>query len=150
MRRLPFFVLALALLPSCSVLGLDDDDPRDRLASARARWAALGYDDYVFRLKRGWCECLPESLHPLRIHVRDGAIIEVIDLETDTSVEPGRARTVADLFALVERLIDEDAYQLTVEYHPDQGYPASIVWDEDRQVADDEGSYTASDLVGER
>lgn len=146
-RRLSPLILMLALLPSCSILDPDDGE-RDRLADARARWAAQGADDYTFRLQRGSCECLPEWMHPLRIRVMDGVVAEVTDLTAGTTmVADERARTVAELFALVEDLLDRGASQLSVVYHASLGYPTSIAWDVDRAIADDEGRYDATDLL---
>jgi hypothetical protein len=144
-RSIALAALLLAL-PACSIFEPEADE-RDRLIEARSRWNAQVSDDYTFRLERGSCECLPEWLHPLRIEVRSGVVVEVEDLETGTTAATdGRARTVVDLFEWVEHLIGIDAYRLTVEYDPQLGYPTFISWDEDVQVADDEGTYTASDL----
>ena len=137
----------LFVLAACSIFEPEADE-RDRLIEARSRWNAQDLGDYTFRLQRGWCECLPEWLHPLRIDVRNGTVVEVEDLETGaTAAADQRARTVAELFERVEDLIQSGAYRLTVEYDPQLGYPTFISWDEDAQVADDEGSYTAGDLV---
>jgi hypothetical protein len=59
-------------------------------------------------------------------------------------------RTVNDLFAFVSHLLNVDAFRLSVEYHPQLGYPTVIAWDQDERVADDEGRYTTSDLVPQR
>ena len=53
-------------------------------------------------------------------------------------------RTVAGLFDLIQEAIDQGAYSISVVYHPDLGYPASLGIDYDRRIADEEVGFRVS------
>lgn len=132
---------------ACGVLD-PDSDRRDDFQEAFRRWSARGADRYEYRFQRTGCECLPEWTRPYLIQVSDGAVIESRDAETGAPAPPSfHPLTVEDLFVLIDDAIDQNAFVLNVRYDRSTGYPTRIVVDYDRQIADDEFTIHASNLL---
>lgn len=112
-----------------------------------SRWkvdAAAG--TYRYRLERtgtspsssasvfweGW-RSLSSGLGPVIVEVREHRVVSVTREDTGILIDRNRHGqynvTIDDLFGLVERLIAEEWWKLTVSYHPLGGYPVRISYD---------------------
>ncbi len=145
-RSLP---LALVLLAA----GGCGDDPLspevEALTSARARWESTGYSHYTY-LYRLSCFCPPQLLETARVTVSDGQITAVFLVESDIPAPPDTYalyQTIDGLFDRLARDLASDPAVFEVTYHGAAGYPTSAQVDISEQIADEEYSYTASDLV---
>ena len=142
-----FIVIILsASHPGCGVFD-PDSDRREDLREALRRWSSQDVDHYQYRFQRTGCECLAEWTRPYIVEVDGAQIIESRDAATGIPApESFQALTVANLFALISDAIERDAHVLSVVYDRRAGYPAVIVVDYDKQIADDEFTIYASDL----
>jgi hypothetical protein len=139
-------ILVLATV-SCSIT-----EPSSRameqveLTRNRQRWAAAGIHAYAFDYQL-LCFCAPESTAPVRVMVRQDAVVAVVrrsdGLPAGTSY--GWPRVDA-LFDDIQRRLDQHAARVTVDYDPTYGYPRSIVVDVAAMAADDEYSHMAGNL----
>jgi hypothetical protein len=139
-------LLALGML-SCSIT-----EPSSRateqveLTRNRQRWAAAGIHDYAFDYQL-LCFCAPESTAPVRITVRQDAVVAVVRQGDGFPAGTGNGWPRVDaLFDDVERRLDQHAARVTVDYDPTYGYPRAIVVDVAAMAADDEYSHTAANL----
>jgi hypothetical protein len=145
MRSILVSVLGLAAACSHST---GPSDPVTALALARAKWFQAEVSNYQYTILRG-CECLPESIGPVVIEVRDNTVQNRRYL-TGTAVDPQFAdlfAAVPGLFDLIEEAIHAPAAGLAVRYNPAYGYPESIQIDWVAGVVDDEVSYHITDFV---
>jgi Family of unknown function (DUF6174) len=137
----------LAGATGCSITGTSRTDEELELARNRQRWASSATHDYEFEFRR-LCFCPTEVTEPVRIVVRQDAIVSVVRLRdgqpasTSFTVWP----RVDDLFADVQQRLEQRTERLDVRYDPTFGYPLSIVVDIALMAADDEYSLTAGNL----
>ncbi len=121
----------------------------DRLADAILRWDGAQKVAYEMDLIRG-CYCgYVDAGHVITIQVNDGAIVDARFKNSGDPIE-GADRdalpTVSSLFAIIADAIEQKAYQLTVQYHPDHGAPMSIGIDYIKDAIDDELTFSILDL----
>lgn len=121
--------------------------PRAELADARNRWNTWGPAVYSLTLSRS-CECTAEMTGPVlvtvdrtknmesRIYAASGAPVVAPFADAFPAVE--------GLFALIQRMHDEGAHSVVVQYDPILGYPRSISVDQHPVMVDDEFTYRIS------
>ncbi len=151
MNTVPFRSLLLALvLLAAGGCGDDPLSPEvEALASARARWESTGYSHYTY-LYRLSCFCPPQLLETARVTVSDGQITTVFLVESDIPAPPDTYalyQTIDGLFDRLARDLENDPVVFEVTYDGAAGYPTSAQVDISEQIADEEYSFTASDLV---
>jgi len=117
--------------------GAASNDPQARLDAARKAWAAGGLRDYDFRLQVG-CFCPSQVIAPHTLRVRAGKAINANRYNRAYS-------TVPKLFKRIQKALATHAAQVTVKYAP-SGLPRSIYIDQDRNIADEELSLSATRL----
>lgn len=114
-----------------------------QLDAAVAQWAAQApaTDNYSLAYR---VICFCPSSDPQRIEVRNGDVIE----RTDNGF-PGPAKTVEELFALIQSVIDGEQGAASVEFDPITGVPMVISLDPVPGAVDDETTYqvTSFDFV---
>ena len=123
----------------------DQDNPtyRDFLA-AKMRWREAGYDSYAYVVKssRGMTE------YEARYTVVNG---EVTEVETTSAFPPGveapADRTIDGWFDQVESAIEQRAAIINVDWNAANGYPESGFIDLFLNLADEEQSWTISELI---
>lgn len=116
------------------------------LASARERWAGRAFADYIFDTRHG-CFCPPELVGPVRVTVRQGAIVGATLLETGEATTPGNWYTIDQLFELIPTFAEEEGVDdVAVEYDPTFGYPASVEVRFEEGILDAGSSYTVTAL----
>jgi hypothetical protein len=144
-RALPLVLAALAFA-GCS----EPTSPADALALNRARWRAHGSADYEFAFQR-WCFCDRAAVARVQIRVEGGAVAAVIDTlgQPVDSLDVARYFTITidSLFGVVEHAIALGADELAVRYHPELGYPESIVIDYIAAAVDEELQLEAGLLI---
>ena len=118
---------------------------QQELNTHRLAWQAVGAVDYDFRFQR-ICFCVPDYVQPGLVHVRGGRINSVEHPVTGGELNPEIYLSIGDLFDEAQNALDRDAIEVRLEYDPVLDYPTSLYIDGQRQIADDEFSYTASGL----
>ena len=145
-RRLGLCLLFLA----ASGCGEDPLAPDEQaLANARARWESRGPSTYTYHYRLS-CFCPPQLLETARISVSDGQVTAVHLLDSDVPAPPDTYdwyETVEGLFERLAVALESDPAVFEVTYDGTLGYPTSAQVDISEQIADEEYSFTASDLV---
>jgi hypothetical protein len=137
----------------CAALALGCNDPlgpEDALDAQRRAWQAMHLEDYAYTL-RIVCYCLDEVTTPVRVEVRDGAITTLTYVASGEPVAADYRSMFLDvdgLFARIRDALDQNADSLDARYHPTLHYPEHVWIDYDRQTADEEIGYEASELAG--
>ncbi len=149
-RRLIFaFLFATSTfgLIACSDLG--PAEWQAELDANRARWDVAALTHYYIQEGR-ICECLPEAVRLATVEVQDGAVVSVIDVETQEPVSPefrDGYLSVDQLFDVIQDAIDSGAHSIRVEYHVEYGYPFDLFIDYELAVADEEVGYEVTQLT---
>jgi len=122
-----------------------------QLDTARAKWVAAGLDTYEYRFGNH-CSCPDHIVGPTIIAVEDGQVTQLRSPEDDAPFEPyGGARypTIDELFDDIQTALDGGRGMDAVSalYDEQWGFPTHMYIDWDPGVADEETSYTASNLV---
>ena len=127
----------------------DPTRPDTELKSARAKWASQAPAVYSYTVSRG-CFCPVEAIGPVTVLVRNGVVESLRYTQTGTDV-PQQYRsnfpTVEGLFAQIDSARSQHVARLDVTYDPTFGYPRRIDVDVNRNTADEEYTYVASDLL---
>ena len=121
-------------------------EAQTKLDKHRALWEANRAADYWFELEH-MCFCPPGLLDPVRISVVNGVVVSVIYLESGKAPEHdgfGRYVTIDGLFDTIQEAIYEKAWQITIKYDPEIGYPTDASFDYVGNQTDDTESFTAS------
>lgn len=145
MRQLRFTVLVgatLVALSGCADLRLAN--LQAELEQAEARWQQAGIDDYAYTFQ--WvCFCPYEQV---RITVRGGLLESVETVPPgQPPFDPSSYGPVEDLFALLRDAIDQQAFEIVVEYDPATGVPAMSSIDYLRYVVDEERGFVLEDFA---
>ena len=136
-------ILPLLLLAGCAIFGEDDDDLSE-VAQQRRQWERLGIDAYEYDLTI-FCFC--PHVDPVRVQVRADTVFSAILVETGAPVEESyRARTIDELFDIIEDAVAEEADQLDVEYDESYGHPTRIYIDYRITIIDEEMTFVAENL----
>lgn len=117
------------------------------LKAAQTQWSRNGLAAYTYTLQHT-CFCPPEYTQPLKLHIINGDVVGAILASGQPlpAKRSGEAKTVEDLFAVIQDAIQRNAASITAKYDPHYGYPTSISIDYDRMMADEETYYTASNM----
>ena len=145
---MPRYMLVLLLAVGACSSPTGPSDQAQALALSRARWFNSGIADYQFTIAR-LCECVPESVGPVVVEVREGLVVER-KYASGVSVDPqydDLFTAVPGLFELIDEAIRRDAAGLAVRYNPAYGYPESIQIDWVAGTVDDEVSYRITDFT---
>jgi hypothetical protein len=148
MRRFAVLVAAASLAAGCSAFGLDGGTgERARLRINRAKWENHQIPAYRYTYRRGCFFC--PGIESIVLEVRNQAVIAAFPESSDEPLpyHLDLLPTVDDLFDIIESAIAQRVDLLEVEYHPVLGHPTRIAIDYGFNVADDEVSHSARDLV---
>ena len=111
------------------------------------KWQQQANKHYIYTVQRS-CFCPPEARKPMRVRVKEGAIVQVM-LVPENITKPVTyqgARSVDSLFGLIEKAIRTNAASIKVTYDAQYGYPTTITIDQDERMADEEIYYKASGM----
>lgn len=132
----------------------DAEGDTDALKEAQAQldkhrllWTSNRVDAYSFVLAPV-CFCPQHLLDPVRIRVVNESVASVTYTESGKAPEHdgfGRYVTIDELFNTIQEAIDGNAFEITVIYDPEIGYPIEVSIDYDARMADEEYSFSASD-----
>jgi len=93
------------------------------LADAEARWAARGFQDYTFEIRRS-CFCEPLITQWARVEVLGGQMTRVVLLDTGAEVPPAqRGRFFTNIRAANQNELLDD---VIVEYDQQLGFPTRV------------------------
>jgi hypothetical protein len=127
------------LLSFCS--GLHEPD---EFSISKAKWSGKNISDYEFTLRIN-CFCPHERVGPHMIKVVDEEIVSVNNQPYDPD-KTGELLTIDQLFDFVETSIARDPYQKTIVYNSTYGYPETVFFDFEKQMADEELGYEVTDF----
>lgn len=146
MIRFVFLLLFGFALLACSDDDLDSNSVL--LAENMEKWGS-GHLNYQYDY-RNICFCALETTDEVSIFVLNGVIDSVAYNQSGLPVEPAlylNFRTVNQLFGLIQSAIDQEAFSLSVTYHPVLGYPSMIDIDYEQNLADDELGVRVTNLI---
>jgi uncharacterized protein DUF6174 len=121
----------------------EEDDLRDQ----RRKWVQLAISDYTYEFQRS-CFC-GGPVRPLQIRVHDDSVVSVIAIETGRPPEflPANwAGTIDDVFTEIQRLFDQGADEVELDFDSSFHFPSRARVDRIRNAIDDELMLQLSNL----
>jgi hypothetical protein len=140
-----WLALALAVVPAWGCSSPFDLSERIALDVARERWDNRPFQDYVFDTRHD-CFCVaPEQTGPVRIVVRQDAIVSVTLIETGGSIPAAGWYTIEQLFELIPGFAGSGGVEdVDVEYDDTLWYPGSVEVRYEEGILDAGSRYTVS------
>jgi len=133
---------SIALLAGC-----EDRSPaepgRSNLEVARARWLAQRPQPYQYTVRKA-CFCAVSGL--VRVYVNRDTVYAALSIDTGREVDKRSVESIEALFDFIDRAITNHAAVIQATYDPVLGYPTSIEYDGSVNTADDEVTYTLTDV----
>ena len=115
----------------------------------KSRWQASNLNNYQFDFR--WiCFCEHDYISPVTITVEDGTINNAIYTETQIPVQVNkldRYKTIDGLFSFIQDAYDKNAYQISINYDPHDGYPFEGSVDYVEMMVDEEKGFEISNLM---
>jgi len=147
MRHAVWFAVVVALV---ALSGCSDElaGPKSDIRDARAVWERADHASYEYVYQQS-CYC--PLIEAVRIVVDSDSVMAAFYVENGEPVSAEQLSwlpTVAGLFDRLENVLEQDPVQYEAEFDPELGYPRRASVDISRQIADEEFSFTASDLQG--
>ena len=111
--------------------------------AALAKWNEAGVTSYsyVVRGHQGW------SAYEARYTVVDGEVTEVETISAPVFGSVPDGITIEDWFATVESAIENNSFNIDVDWDPELGYPERGYIDFSEMIADEERGWTISELT---
>jgi hypothetical protein len=139
--RVVVSIVVIAALAACS--DLFSPGAKTQLKENRDKWRAQGMTSYTFTLRQS---CFCAITGPVRVSFSNGSVIRATQNSNGQTIDTRFVSTIESLIDFIERGIENHYATLEVTYDPTLGYPAVIVSDGSRNVADDEVTYEVSDV----
>lgn len=136
-------VVSVALAAACGGDATPTEGQLD-LATARQRWAAKGFADYEYVLTK---TCFCGLTGPVDVVVGGDSIRSATAVSDGHAVSPQLVSTISGLFDFIQQAIDDRAARIDVTYDSELGFPTRIEYDGRANIADDEVTFTASNVV---
>ena len=143
MQRIIILFISLYLFSACDMESKKTNDNTSTaykiLTENKKRWKDAQTKNYSFVVEKS-CFCPYEE--NIQISVDNEKVIESKYIPSNIPINTNaKQKNIDGYFDIIEEAINENAYQLTVEYDPLYGYPKVISIDYDEQMTDEEISY---------
>lgn len=152
-RSLQSGILLIVTVPFLAACSLIEPEPlegtREDYERALEEWRAQHITAYSFEYERA-CTCTPREVGPVRIHVRDGEIVDVVDGATDRPLSEAvwdEFPTVEGLFDIIAAAIDASVTSISVQYDSELSYPKRVRIDRTLAAVDDRVEHKAEGLA---
>jgi hypothetical protein len=150
MKNFKTLLLSLTLVIMAVVLNSCDKETNVDQASVAEldlnykKWQSLAIKNYQFTEQLN-CFCVDRG--PYTLTVANSAIATIKDKDGNnaSSGQPG-VKTIDDLFLYIKASLERNPATVTIKYNATYGYPESIYFDFDKQMADEEMGYTLSEF----
>lgn len=119
-----------------------------QLLAVESQWREKRPSHYTYTLQRS-CFCPKDFLKPLEIRVFKNSVQQARIMPEGKPLpksRKGEALVIEDLFAVIHRAINSQAAAIDVTYDPLYGFPTTLFIDQDKNMADEEISYAASNF----
>lgn len=139
MRTLLIIFSAL-LLSACVHAEKQSEPVGVTLEQARERWQAEQLGSYEYEIVRQ-CYCTPEYTRPMRVIVREGAVVAAHYSDDQNPVPAGVMKSLRSIDGWFDRIAqgyEQGYFRMQIRYHQRQGYPQELFMDRSDRVADDE------------
>ena len=110
----------------------------------KKQWDNRQTQNYSFVVKKT-CFCPYEE--KIQVTVENNLVIEAKYIPSNSVIDNGmKQKNIDGYFDMIQEALDNNVYQLTVQYDETYGYPKEIYIDYDEQMVDEEVSYTLTDF----
>ncbi|MFZ9160837.1 MAG: DUF6174 domain-containing protein [Aquirufa sp.] len=128
-------VLFCLILVGCKTV-----EPLDDATANLNLWNEKKIVNYSFSFKRV-CFCPLEYVGPHQVVVQNGKVVTVNGSPYNAAERYGSIPTIPELLQIIKTNVDKNPYQKTLNFNPTYGYPTSVFFDFNQQMADEEIGY---------
>lgn len=145
MKQILIIVLSIGVFSSCDSNSSSSnkvDSQQQTLDIYKLLWEKSNIHKYSFVMKRT-CFCPKEE--NTHVSVTEHKLVEAKYIPSNRPYNKEQLsylKTINKYFSLIQESIDKNVYKLTVMYNKTYGYPEEIYIDVDKQMVDEEISYS--------
>lgn len=135
------------VLPLCVLVLTSCTKPAttDEVTSREMLWKNAAIHQYTYTLRVN-CFCPVSVVGPHIIKVVADTIVSVNGLPYQPTVT-GKLSTLAELFSFIRESDAKKPYQRKVQFNDVYGFPESVFYDFNQQIADEEIGYVVTDFT---
>ncbi len=122
------------------LIGCKTVEPLDDATTNLNLWNEKKIVNYSFSFKRV-CFCPLEYVVPHQVGVQNGIFTSVNGAPYNAAERYGSIPTIPELLQIIKTNVDKNPYQKTLNFNPTYGYPTSVFFDFNQQMADEEIGY---------
>jgi hypothetical protein len=141
-RSLSSFALLIAVAACSDVVAPADD--RSELGTNRQKWRSSGLTNYSMTMTK---LCFCGDVGPFNVIVLNDSAVSATRLADGRAADPRFLPTINKLFDFIEAAIAERAIRIDVVYDASRGFPREVVYDRSLNIADEEVTYTVSNVA---
>jgi hypothetical protein len=141
-RSLVSFALLLAIAGCSDVVSPGDD--RSELEANRQKWRAGGLTSYTMTMTK---LCFCGDVGPFNVTVINDSVVAATRVTDGRPADPRGLPTINKLFDFIETAIADHAVRIDVQYDATRGFPREVVYDRSLNIADEEVTYTLSNVA---
>ena len=119
--------------------------PEEELSVEEQKWRDQNLESYEFTLQIS-CFCIREYTLPKRVVVQNNEVVQV-DGTPYEELNDSAIQTIDGYFDFIRETRKQNPDEEEITYDTDLGYPTYIFFDISYQMADEEISYTISELI---
>lgn len=119
--------------------------PEEELSVEEQKWRDQNLESYEFTLQIS-CFCIREYTLPKRVVVQNNEVVQVDDTPYE-ELNDSAIQTIDGYFDFIRETRKQNPDEEEITYDTDLGYPTYIFFDISYQMADEEISYTISELI---
>ena len=119
--------------------------PEEELSVEEQKWRDQNLKSYEFTLQIS-CFCIREYTLPKRVVVQNNEVVQVDDTPYE-ELNDSAIQTIDGYFEFIRETRKQNPDEEEITYDTDLGYPTYIFFDISYQMADEEISYTISELI---
>jgi hypothetical protein len=136
-------VAVLIVAAACSDAVGPGEEQSD-LEINRQKWRNNGFTSYTMTMSR---VCFCGDVGPWNVVVVKDSVVLATRVTDGRPVDARFLPTINRLFDFIDQAIKKPAAQITAQYDASRGYPREIVYDGSVNIADDELTYTLSNVA---
>ena len=137
------FIIAVALY-SCDKEANSNSAEINELNLNSKKWQSHAIKNYQIKEQLN-CFCVDRG--PYSVTVANNVIVTIKDKDGNvSSSNTPSLKTVDELFLYIKTSLEKKPATATIKYNATYGYPESIYFDFDKQMADEEMGYTISEF----
>lgn len=144
MQKIIILFISIYIFAACGTESKKTNDNTSlsykKFTENKKRWTASQTKNYSFVVEKSSFSPYEEKIQTT---VENGTIIETKYIPSNLTInDSSKQKKIDGYFDIIQEALDENGYQIIVQFDKTYGYPKDIYIDYDEQIVDEEVSYT--------